>query len=64
MLHDKRVGVPITYLLTRGQQIKVISQLYRKAKQKNLLIPVRQVKKEDEKYEGYYAFLCFFLLFS
>jgi DNA polymerase delta subunit 1 len=45
-------GVPITYLLTRGQQIKVISQLYRKSKQRNLLIPVRQIKKEDEKYEG------------
>ncbi|ORY27277.1 ribonuclease H-like protein [Rhizoclosmatium globosum] len=32
-------GVPFNYLLTRGQQIKVISQLYRKAKQQGLLIP-------------------------
>ncbi|PRP82977.1 DNA polymerase delta catalytic subunit-like [Planoprotostelium fungivorum] len=33
-------GVPISYLLARGQQIKVVSQLYRKAKQMNLVIPV------------------------
>lgn len=33
-------GVPITYLFTRGQQIKVASQLYRKAAEHNLLIPV------------------------
>lgn len=32
-------GVPIGLLLTRGQQIKVISQLYRKARQRNMLIP-------------------------
>lgn len=32
-------GVPIMFLLTRGQQIKVLSQLYRKAGQHNLLIP-------------------------
>jgi DNA polymerase delta subunit 1 len=33
-------GVPISLLLTRGQQIKVVSQLYRKANSKGLLIPV------------------------
>jgi DNA polymerase delta subunit 1 len=32
-------GVPFNYLLTRGQQVKVISQLYRKAMQEGLLIP-------------------------
>jgi DNA polymerase delta subunit 1 len=32
-------GVPFSYLLTRGQQIKVISQLYRKAIGEDLLIP-------------------------
>jgi DNA polymerase delta subunit 1 len=32
-------GVPFNYLLTRGQQIKVISQLYRKAAEEGLLIP-------------------------
>ena len=45
-------GVPIVYLLTRGQQIKVVSQLYRKARQHHLLIPVRESKGNDEKYEG------------
>ncbi|GJN37713.1 hypothetical protein PR202_gb26694 [Eleusine coracana subsp. coracana] len=32
-------GVPISFLLSRGQSIKVLSQLLRKAKQKNLVIP-------------------------
>ncbi len=32
-------GVPLSYLLSRGQQIKVISQLYRKANSEGLLIP-------------------------
>jgi DNA polymerase delta subunit 1 len=35
-------GVPIGYILTRGQQIKVISQLMRKAKTQDLVIPVYQ----------------------
>lgn len=35
-------GVPITYLLTRGQQIKVVAQLLRKSKEKNLLIPTQK----------------------
>lgn len=45
-------GVPINYLLTRGQQIKVVSQLYRKAADHNLLIPEMQVQGTDEQYEG------------
>jgi DNA polymerase delta subunit 1 len=32
-------GVPFNYLLSRGQQIKVISQLYRKAGDEGYLIP-------------------------
>jgi len=32
-------GVPFNYLLSRGQQIKVISQLFRKANEDNYLIP-------------------------
>lgn len=32
-------GVPFNYLLTRGQQVKVVSQLYRKSKDEGLLIP-------------------------
>ena len=46
-------GVPIVYLLTRGQQIKVVSQLYRKARQHGLVIPVRDSSKgTEETYEG------------
>ncbi|CAG0913322.1 unnamed protein product [Notodromas monacha] len=33
-------GVPLGYLLTRGQQIKVLSQLLRKSKEENLILPV------------------------
>jgi len=33
-------GVPFNYLLSRGQSIKVLSQLYRRANQEGYLIPV------------------------
>ncbi len=44
-------GVPLSYLLTRGQQIKVLSQLYRIAMSENLLIPSVKVNrpKGDDK---------------
>jgi DNA polymerase delta subunit 1 len=45
-------GVPISLLLTRGQQVKVLTQMYRKAAQHNLLIPVRDKVVSDDKYEG------------
>ncbi|CRG99029.1 DNA polymerase delta catalytic subunit, putative [Plasmodium relictum] len=46
-------GTPFVYLLTRGQQIKVTSQLYRKCKELNYLIPSTYVKiNTNEKYEG------------
>lgn len=45
-------GVPFNYLLTRGQQIKVISQLYRKALEVNLVIPALKSEGSDEQYEG------------
>ncbi|KAJ3055861.1 DNA-directed DNA polymerase delta [Rhizophlyctis rosea] len=45
-------GVPFNYLLTRGQQIKVVSQLYRKAKEEDLLIPALEIEGTDEQYEG------------
>lgn len=45
-------GVPFNYLLTRGQQIKVVSQLYRKAMAHDLLIPAMAVEGTDEQYEG------------
>jgi DNA polymerase delta subunit 1 len=45
-------GVNLNYLLTRGQQIKVISQLYRKAITEDLLIPALDIEGTDEQYEG------------
>ncbi|VUZ57732.1 unnamed protein product [Hymenolepis diminuta] len=41
-------GVPITYLLKRGQQVKVISQLLRKAKEHDLLLPTQRPGQGDE----------------
>jgi DNA polymerase delta subunit 1 len=32
-------GVPFNYLLSRGQQIKVISQLFRKANDEGYVVP-------------------------
>lgn len=47
-------GVPLDYLLARGQQIKVISQLYREAAKDGILIPHTIVKanNDDVKYAG------------
>ncbi|XP_021772557.1 DNA polymerase delta catalytic subunit-like [Chenopodium quinoa] len=46
-------GVPISFLLSRGQSIKVLSQLLRKAKQKNLVIPnAKHAGSEQGTYEG------------
>ena len=45
-------GVPISYLFTRGQQIKVASQLYRKAQDHDLIIPVEKGQGSEGKYEG------------
>ena len=46
-------GVPLSYLLTRGQQIKVMSQLYRKVRPLGLLLPVAARKQQEgEKFEG------------
>ena len=36
-------GVPMSFLLTRGQSIKVFSQILRKARQRNLLVPFLKV---------------------
>ncbi|VDD80869.1 unnamed protein product [Mesocestoides corti] len=41
-------GVPITYLLKRGQQVKVISQLLRKAKERGFLLPTQRPGQGDE----------------
>jgi DNA polymerase delta subunit 1 len=45
-------GVPFNYLLTRGQQVKFISQLFRKAREQNLVIPNLKNEGTDEQYEG------------
>ena len=45
-------GVNFHWLLTRGQQIKVVSQLFRKARTHDLLIPAMEVEGSDEQYEG------------
>lgn len=44
-------GVPLGYLLTRGQQIKVVSQLLRKAKEEGLLMPTMKPSQGDD-FEG------------
>lgn len=45
-------GVPLGCLLTRGQQIKVVSQLLRKAREKGYLMPSHTGQGSDEQYEG------------
>ena len=45
-------GVPFNYLLARGQQVKFISQLFRKALQKQLVIPNLANDPSDDQYEG------------
>jgi DNA polymerase delta subunit 1 len=46
-------GVPFSYLITRGQQIKVMSQIYRKCKSVGLVVPTQSRKNsEGDKYEG------------
>ena len=39
-------GVPMSFLLTRGQSIKVFSQILRKARQRNLLVPFVKVNTQ------------------
>ncbi|ORY95678.1 DNA polymerase family B-domain-containing protein [Syncephalastrum racemosum] len=45
-------GVPFNYILVRGQQVKVVSQLYRKAMEKDIIVPVVKSDMTDEQYEG------------
>ena len=45
-------GVPFNYLLSRGQQVKFISQLFRKALEQQLVIPNLRNDSSDEQYEG------------
>lgn len=45
-------GVPFNFLLSRGQQIKVMSQLLRQTKKKKYFIPTLQTVENPEPYEG------------
>ncbi|MCO5575689.1 hypothetical protein L7F22_029493 [Adiantum nelumboides] len=46
-------GVPISFLLSRGQSIKVLSQILRKSKQKSLLVPnIKGQASSQETFEG------------
>lgn len=45
-------GVPFNYLLSRGQQIKVVSQLFRKANEDNYLVPAYKGEGTEDQYEG------------
>ncbi|KAF4610971.1 hypothetical protein D9613_006736 [Agrocybe pediades] len=45
-------GVPFNFLLSRGQSIKVLSQLYRKANSEGYLVPAGKGDGTDEQYEG------------
>ncbi|KAK0415726.1 hypothetical protein QR680_012088 [Steinernema hermaphroditum] len=46
-------GVPLNFLLSRGQQVKVLSQILRKTKSENLFLPVIEARQNDgETYEG------------
>ena len=40
-------GVPFNYLLSKGQQIKVISQLFRKANDENYVVPAMKTEGQD-----------------
>jgi DNA polymerase delta subunit 1 len=45
-------GVPFNFLLARGQQVKFVSQLFRKALEQKLVIPNLTPGGSDEQYEG------------
>ncbi|WEW61216.1 DNA-directed DNA polymerase delta [Emydomyces testavorans] len=45
-------GVPFNFLLSRGQQVKFISQLFRKALEQQLVIPNLRNEGGEEQYEG------------
>ncbi|KLO05308.1 hypothetical protein SCHPADRAFT_933696 [Schizopora paradoxa] len=45
-------GVPFNFLLSRGQSIKVISQLFRRANEEGYIIPGGKGEGSEEQYEG------------
>lgn len=44
--------VPASYLHTRGQQIKVLAQIYRRTIRQNIVIPNLPKSDKDERYQG------------
>lgn len=44
--------VPMSYLHTRGQQIKVVAQIYRNTSHNGFIIPYRGKDEKEEPYEG------------
>ena len=49
----KATWVPLCYLAERGQQIKVFSQLTKKARELNFMVPVIRFDKKNPPAEGY-----------
>ena len=45
-------GVPYAYLITRGQQVKVMAQILPRAREGRFLLPYIPVDPSDEKYKG------------
>ena len=45
-------GVPFNFLLARGQSIKVLTQLFRRANDAGYLVPSVKGEGTDEQYEG------------
>ena len=45
-------NIPISYLQTRGQQIRVLAQVYRETIRKNIIIPFTKKKNDHEKFQG------------
>jgi DNA polymerase delta subunit 1 len=45
-------GVPFNFLLSRGQQVKFISQMFRKALAHQLVVPNLSSESSEEQYEG------------
>ena len=44
--------VPLAYLISRGQQIRVFSQILAKAQERDMIIPYIQSSKNEEQYKG------------
>lgn len=45
-------GVPFNFLLSRGQSIKVLSQLFRRSREEGYVVPALKSQGSDEQYEG------------